>query len=179
MEHDYDHDHGGHENNDEYEEPEEQQPVPQEVEPARPLGRFMSPQIPRISQQPRLSLGVGADAGPRRVRVVAPWKVSEIEVPATVKEEEGNPQPSGPVQPLSVPHSPTKREKVTDEEREVRCRSSRCRRMSLNTSLGHPCAEAFRPNDARQLLQGPDSGRASYTVPVSRAPSLSKFLPKQ
>ncbi|KAM5536805.1 hypothetical protein V8D89_009523 [Ganoderma adspersum] len=102
------------------------------AEPARPLGQFMTPQIPRISKQPRLSLGPGAaqDTGPRRVRVVAPWKVNEIQVPVTIKEEGASgPSTSAATQP-STPLSPVKREKVTDEEREaIRAR----RRSALAT----------------------------------------------
>ena len=105
---------------------QQEQDEDENEETPRPLGQFMSPQIPRISQQPRLSLGVGlgADTGPRRVRVVAPWKVSEIQVPP-VKEEEGTKPSTTGVQPLAPPRSPTKREKLTDEEREV-SRSSKC-----------------------------------------------------
>ncbi|KAI0657585.1 hypothetical protein C8Q70DRAFT_274107 [Cubamyces menziesii] len=98
----------------------------------RPLGRFMSPQIPRTTgaRQPRMSLGVGHDAGPRRVRLVAPWKVSEIQVPDTVKEEEGLKSiPNTPASP-ATPRSPVKREKLTEEEREaIRAR----RRSALAT----------------------------------------------
>ena len=112
--------HGEHDQENQYEYQDEHDDT-LVAEPSRPLGQFMTPQIPKISRQPRLSLGPGApDAGPRRVRVVAPWKVSEIQVPTTVKEE-GAPGPSAntPVPP-STPRSPAKREKVTDEEREVR-----------------------------------------------------------
>lgn len=101
-------------------------------EPPRPLGRFMTPQLPRTMsvREARMSLGGhGADAGPRRVRVVAPWKVSEIEVPNPVKEEENSVPSSSTLVPPSTPRSPTKREKLTEEEREVRsicpCMSSK------------------------------------------------------
>ena len=92
-----------------------------QAEPQRALGQFMSPQIPRIAHRPRLSLGVAPDTGPRRVRVVAPWKVSEIQVPTTVKEEGTDNVSAGAVAPPSTPRSPVKREKLTDEEREVSC----------------------------------------------------------
>ncbi|EJF61779.1 hypothetical protein DICSQDRAFT_105472 [Dichomitus squalens LYAD-421 SS1] len=101
------------------------------AEPPRPLGQFMTPQIPWTSQRPRLSLGVGAapDSGPRRVRVVAPWKVNEIQVPAIKEEDSQAPSASGPT-PLSTPRSLVKREKVTEEEREaIRAR----RRSALAT----------------------------------------------
>ncbi|KAI0634344.1 hypothetical protein C8Q77DRAFT_1055902 [Trametes polyzona] len=97
----------------------------------RPLGRFMTPQLPRTMsvKEARMSLGgAGADVGPRRVRVVPPWKVSEIEVPTEVKEEEA-PQPSAAAPP-STPRSPIKREKLSEEEREaIRAR----RRSALTT----------------------------------------------
>ena len=97
----------------------DEQEQEEEIELPRPLGQFMSPQLPRISQLPRLSLGVGADTGPRRVRVVAPWKVNEIQVPP-VKDEEGSNHSTSGAQPLAPPRSPTKREKLTDDERQVR-----------------------------------------------------------
>ncbi|RDX45794.1 hypothetical protein OH76DRAFT_1387354 [Lentinus brumalis] len=100
---------------------EEEEEGSHETEEQRPLGRFMSPQIPRSTRQPRLSLGVGVipDDGPRRVRVVAPWKVNEIEVPAPVKEEDGNALSRSSLAPPSTPRSPVKREKLTEEEREA------------------------------------------------------------
>lgn len=92
-------------------------------EPPRPLGHFMTPQLPRTMsvREARMSLGGhGADTGPRRVRVVTPWKVSEIEVPNPVKEEESSVPSSSTLAPPSTPRSPTKREKLSEEEREVR-----------------------------------------------------------
>ncbi|KAI0649854.1 hypothetical protein C8Q79DRAFT_900791 [Trametes meyenii] len=104
----------------------------EETASVRPLGRFMTPQLPRTfsAREARLSLGGGPDAGPRRVRVVAPWKVSEIQVPTAVKEEDtsGSQTNGGP--PPSTPRSPTKREKLSEEEREaIRAR----RRSALAT----------------------------------------------
>ncbi|KAL1948394.1 hypothetical protein VTO73DRAFT_12469 [Trametes versicolor] len=102
-------------------------------EPPRPLGHFMTPQLPRTMsvREARMSLGGhGADTGPRRVRVVAPWKVSEIEVPNPVKEEESSVPSSSTLAPPSTPRSPTKREKLSEEEREaIRAR----RRSALAT----------------------------------------------
>ncbi|RPD61573.1 hypothetical protein L226DRAFT_485383 [Lentinus tigrinus ALCF2SS1-7] len=116
-----------------YEDAEEEQEGSHETEEQRPLGQFMTPQIPRTTRQPRLSLGVGAiaDDGPRRVRLVAPWKVNEIEVPAPVKEEDEKEQSrSSLAPPTSTPRSPVKREKLTEEEREaIRAR----RRSALAT----------------------------------------------
>ncbi|KAI1792452.1 hypothetical protein LXA43DRAFT_1006622 [Ganoderma leucocontextum] len=119
------------ENHYEYEYQDERDDTPL-AEPPRPLGQFMTPQIQRFSKQPRLSLGPGAapDVGPRRVRVVAPWKVSEIQVPATVKEEGVSGPSTSAAAPPSTPLSPVKREKLTDEEREaIRAR----RRSALAT----------------------------------------------
>ncbi len=137
------------ENYDEYQNQHDNTPY---AEPSRPLGQFMTPQIVRFSKQPRLSLGPGAapDAGPRRVRVVAPWKVGEIQVPVTVKEE-GAPglSTSVAVSP-STPLSPVKREKVSDEEREVSTRARVCAMHILNTiRTGYPCSEAFSTRDTR------------------------------
>ncbi|KAI0672231.1 hypothetical protein C8Q78DRAFT_1137757, partial [Trametes maxima] len=104
----------------------------EETEPVRPLGRFMTPQLPRTmsAREARLSLGGGPDAGPRRVRVVAPWKVSEIQVPTAVKEEEAGSSQTSVGAPPSTPRSPTKREKLSEEEREaIRAR----RRSALTT----------------------------------------------
>ncbi|KAI8989063.1 hypothetical protein BD414DRAFT_485866 [Trametes punicea] len=112
-----------------YDQEEEQN---EEAEAPRPLGRFMTPQIPRTTSAkvPRLSLGAGPDAGPRRVRLVAPWKVSEIQVPSSVKEEEGSGPSSSTPAPLTTPKSPLKRDRLTEEEREaIRAR----RRSALAT----------------------------------------------
>ncbi|OSD00510.1 hypothetical protein PYCCODRAFT_1479173 [Trametes coccinea BRFM310] len=133
-----------HEYEDEFNENYDEQPTDQlvdheeEPEPPRPLGRFMTPQIQRTTsavRAPRMSLGAGPHAGPQRVRLVAPWKVSEIQVPASVKEEQ-NSSSSGSVSskdamPLpSTPSSAAKRERLTEEEREaIRAR----RRSALAT----------------------------------------------
>ncbi|KAI0332216.1 hypothetical protein GY45DRAFT_1274435 [Cubamyces sp. BRFM 1775] len=111
---------------------EEEHEYEEERDVPRPLGRFMSPQIPRTTnaRQPRMSLGVGHDTGPRRVRLVAPWKVTDIEVPDTVKEEEGPKLVSNTPASPATPRSPVKREKLTEEEREaIRAR----RRSALAT----------------------------------------------
>ena len=85
------------------------------------LGNFMTPQVPRTTREHvRYSVGgftVGgirgdvAASGPRRVKLVEPWKVNEIVVPVKeeLKEEEaGNPF-----------LSPAKRERISEEERNV------------------------------------------------------------
>lgn len=50
----------------------------------------MTPQASRTSAQPRYSLGSeGPATGPRRVRVVEPWKVTDLVVPMdSIKDEE-------------------------------------------------------------------------------------------
>ena len=122
-----------------------QQPLPSTPTapsaPLRPLGRFMTPQassaFPRPSAHGRASLGgpalplassvSGAPAGPRRVRLVEPWKISDIVVPpaqgdvkpesdaAAVKEERATSVVPG----LGTP----RRERVSEEEKRVRLRS--------------------------------------------------------
>ncbi|KAI0772938.1 hypothetical protein BD413DRAFT_473526 [Trametes elegans] len=107
-----------HYNEDAYEDEQQHEESHEEQEePPRPLGRFMTPQLPRTMsvREARMSLGGAADTGPRRVRVVAPWKVGEIQVPNAVKEEEGG----STAAPPSTPRSPVKREKLTEEEREA------------------------------------------------------------
>ncbi|KAI0752857.1 hypothetical protein C8Q80DRAFT_1096959 [Daedaleopsis nitida] len=106
------------------EQEEELMPEAQDIdvdpsESQRPIGQFMTPQIPKIARQPRLSLGVAPQSGPRRVRVIPPWKVNEIEVPTTIKEESNNEQPSAAAASMSTPQTLTKREKLTEEEREA------------------------------------------------------------
>ncbi|OCH84181.1 hypothetical protein OBBRIDRAFT_799298 [Obba rivulosa] len=120
----------------------------------RPLGQFMTPQAVRTSRlHPRYSVGgfargglgdslgagseqryfAGAATGPRRVRVVEPWKVADIVVPLKEEvKEEGEEWPqnrranegegSANVDAGGVPASPAraaKREKLTAAEREA------------------------------------------------------------
>ncbi|KAH9851069.1 hypothetical protein C2E23DRAFT_904599 [Lenzites betulinus] len=125
------------EERDDYEEDDHHAEPSTPDEPQRPLGQFMTPQLPRMmsAKVGRLSLGGAShDTGPRRVRVVAPWKVGEITVPAPVKEEEASAPPhnmtSDAAAPPATPRSPVKREKLTEEEREaIRAR----RRSALTT----------------------------------------------
>lgn len=98
---------------------EDEQHDAYETEPQRALGNFMTPQIPRSAHHPRLSLGVAPQTGPRRVRVVAPWKVGEVEIPTAVKEENNVQVTASAPAPPSTPRSPVKKEKLTEEEREV------------------------------------------------------------
>ncbi|TCD68785.1 hypothetical protein EIP91_009798 [Steccherinum ochraceum] len=95
---------------------------------APPLGNFMTPQMPRISRNPaRYSLGGftsggPAGSGPRRVKLVDPWKVNDIVVP--IKEEVKEEDAANPF------ISPTKKERLTEEERNaIRER----RKSALNT----------------------------------------------
>lgn len=146
------------------EEEEEPQPEPEPVMPPpfsrgpfavpnRPLGKFMTPQVPRqadfgtknISRShvrysvggftPGGIYGTGVAAtpgpsnagvsGPRRVRVVEPWKVNDITVTLNdTKEESREEVYEKDQEPLGTPHrrgsvSPTKRERLTEEERKV------------------------------------------------------------
>ncbi|KAI9056479.1 hypothetical protein FKP32DRAFT_1763184 [Trametes sanguinea] len=124
------------ENYDEQQTPEHDDPHDHEdePEPPRPLGRFMTPQIQRTTsagRAPRMSLGAGPHAGPQRVRLVAPWKVSDIQVPSAVKGEPRSTPSEDTVPPLpSTPASAAKRERLTAEEREaIRAR----RRSALAT----------------------------------------------
>ncbi|CDO68612.1 hypothetical protein BN946_scf184996.g43 [Trametes cinnabarina] len=165
----------------------------EEPEPVRPLGRFMSPQLQRTtsagSRAPRMSLGGGAHAGPQRVRLVAPWKVSEIQVPSSVKEEEnGKDAPSAnrhSMAPPATPLSAAKRERLTEEEREaIRAR----RRSALATpdnffngqvpgsrrKLFPSFAPLPSPNFTAQPVQ---SFSASTSTPTSRAEPSSQPLP--
>ena len=124
--------------------------------PQRSLGKFMTPQAPRnvncdgmrnksrghvrysvggftpggiygtgtVPSTPGPSHGT---SGPRRVRVVEPWKVDEITVPLNDAEEHEEETRDGefsapglPGTPRrEVPQSPTKREKLSEEERKV------------------------------------------------------------
>ncbi|KAI0767349.1 hypothetical protein C8Q74DRAFT_1355372 [Fomes fomentarius] len=109
---------------------EDEQHDTYETEPQRALGNFMTPQIPRSAYHPRLSLGVAPQTGPRRVRVVAPWKVGEVGIPTVVKEENNVQVTASAPAPPSTPRSPVKKEKLTEEEREaIRAR----RRSALTT----------------------------------------------
>ena len=121
--------------------------------PSRPLGKFMTPQVARQADfglprnksrgHVRYSVGgftpggiygtatpgpsgMGTASGPRRVRVVEPWKVGEITVPLNdadeheQEDEEENETPAAPSTPQRVPPiSPSKRERLTEEERKV------------------------------------------------------------
>lgn len=150
---------------------DEQHDEPEEA--PRPLGRFMTPQLPRTMsvREARMSLGGhGADTGPRRVRVVAPWKVSEIEVPNAVKEEESSVPSSSSLAPPSTPRSPTKREKLSEEEREVR---SVCLRYSPSLML--PCEQAIRAR-RRSALATPDNFFKGQT-PGSRRTLFPSLAP--
>lgn len=118
------------------------------IVPRRPLGNFMTPQVTRATDvglakgkgrmHGRYSVGGftpggihGAEAsvgggisGPRRVRVVEPWRVTDITVPIPDEEEEAREEEYVPdAAPSPAAHSPfvspTKRERVTEEERKV------------------------------------------------------------
>ncbi|KAH9947856.1 hypothetical protein B0H21DRAFT_736642 [Amylocystis lapponica] len=88
---------------------------------ARPLGRFMTPQAVRTggASQARYSMG-GSAIGPRRVRVVAPWKVTDLVVPvggdAEVKEEDADTHPR---QTSPERQGTPRRERLSEEERKA------------------------------------------------------------
>ena len=125
--------------------------------PARPLGKFMTPQVSRQADfgVPKnksrshvmysgggftpggiygaASTGtpgpsnIGSASGPRRVRLVEPWKIGDITVPVDDDHEGGDEVERGQenIAPLSTPKrgtsmSPSKRERLTEEERKVR-----------------------------------------------------------
>ncbi len=141
-------------------------------EPPRPLGHFMTPQLPRTMsvREARMSLGGhGADTGPRRVRVVAPWKVSEIEVPNPVKEEESSAPSSSSLVPPSTPRSTTKREKLSEEEREV-----------CTISLGYPLSLMLCVNrlsahvDAQRSPPPTTSSKGKHPAHAARSSRLSR-----
>ncbi|KAH9934220.1 uncharacterized protein B0H18DRAFT_1101746 [Fomitopsis serialis] len=118
--------------------------------PVRPLGRFMTPQasstFSRPAAQGRYSIGgpapnnlsssvSGTGAGPRRVRLIEPWKVSDIVVPTTqeeVKKEEENvkEEREQSVAPGSALTGTPRRDRVTEEEK----RAIRERRKSALTT---------------------------------------------
>lgn len=120
IEHDHDND-----TYDEHEaaEGDPSQPYPEDPQTSRApqLGNFMTPQVPRTTKEHvRYSVGgftaggIRGDvavSGPRRVKLVEPWKVNEIVVPVKeeLKEEEGG-------NPFL---SPAKRERISEEERNV------------------------------------------------------------
>lgn len=126
--------------------------------PNRPLGKFMTPQVPRQADfggpknkshsHIRYSVGgftpggiygaaatgmpdpsgSGYPSGPRRVRVVEPWKVGEITVPLNdsheQEQEEEMETETEVVASMSTPQrgmpmSPSKRERLTEDERKV------------------------------------------------------------
>ncbi|PCH37466.1 hypothetical protein WOLCODRAFT_167517 [Wolfiporia cocos MD-104 SS10] len=124
--------------------------VPATPPATRPLGRFMTPQVGPLGRPARsagharysmagpafeslsssvLGSSVSGAVGPRRVRLVEPWKVSDIIVPlqdAAVKEED---EPGNQSTSEEKMASPTKRDRLSEEER----RAIRERRRSALT----------------------------------------------
>ncbi|KAH8101695.1 hypothetical protein BXZ70DRAFT_931561 [Cristinia sonorae] len=116
--------HEYHDDNDDME-PQPGPSQPQDTSHAPPLGNFMSPQVPRISRDhARYSVGgfTTGGVGPRRVKLVDPWKINDLVVP--LKEE---PKEEAVANPFT---SPTKRERITEEERKAILER---RRSALNT----------------------------------------------
>lgn len=112
------------------------------------LGNFMTPQVSRPGSRRHIRYSVGgftpggihgspiaplpslpaAATGPRRVRVIEPWKVEDIMIPTTGAEEEEEEEYEEPqdtigdmsMQTQSLTMSPSKRPQVSEEERKVR-----------------------------------------------------------
>ncbi|THH31839.1 hypothetical protein EUX98_g2372 [Antrodiella citrinella] len=89
------------------------QDPPMSTAPAPRLGEFMTPQAPRISRDHiRYSMGGftsgGRGEGPRRVKLVNPWKVKDLVVPVEyeVKDED-----------MANPFTSPKKERLSEEER--------------------------------------------------------------
>lgn len=101
-----------------------QSPSTPHATPARPLGKFMTPQVSRVSNpnaRPRSSMGAATIAGPRRVRLVEPWKVSDLVVPmGSIKDEEDEEidVPEHSISPEKT-RSGASEKKITEEERQV------------------------------------------------------------
>ncbi|OBZ76089.1 hypothetical protein A0H81_03337 [Grifola frondosa] len=76
--------------------------------PLPALGPFMTPQATRSRVQRFSTGGPGTDAGPRRVRLVAPWKVADLVVPALKEEDDDGDATAAAL---------ARRERLTEEER--------------------------------------------------------------
>ncbi|TFY56053.1 hypothetical protein EVJ58_g7870 [Rhodofomes roseus] len=132
------------------------------VAPLRPLGRFMTPQtsvFPRPSAQGRYSIGgptthnlggsvSGTGAGPRRVRLVEPWKVSDIVVPAVeeeVKKEEEimKQERAQSLAPVSTLAGTPRRDRVSEEEKRT-IRERRKSALSTPDNFFNGQAPGFR-----------------------------------
>ncbi|KAI0362941.1 hypothetical protein BV20DRAFT_290487 [Pilatotrama ljubarskyi] len=183
----YEHDTDEDEDEHQHAEEDQQSSSSSAAEPPRPLGRFMTPQIARttsLAKPGRLSLGganlAGHDAsqGARRVRVVEPWKVNEIQLPPASIEEEarGSVPPSSAhapgagMGPPTTPRSAAKREKLSEEEREaIRAR----RRSALATPDNF--FKGQTPGSRRVLFAGLASPLPSprFTQAASAAASTS------
>lgn len=134
---------------------EEEQDIPQPVVPRlpksphrqRPLGNFMTPQVGRTGPRSHVRYSVGgftpggihgssapipalpiATSGPRRVRVVEPWRVEDIMVPTTGADDDDDEEEAidyedepveQPAHSRSVTMSPSKRPQVSEAERKV------------------------------------------------------------
>lgn len=106
--------------------PEVQAPyTPRRNVPARPLGKFMTPQVSRTSNpgaHPRASLGATGAVGPRRVRLVEPWRVTDLVVPMDkIKDEEDEQADTGGhgTSPEKVRNGASEKKKLSEEERRV------------------------------------------------------------
>ncbi|CCM05638.1 uncharacterized protein FIBRA_07867 [Fibroporia radiculosa] len=163
----------------------------------RPLGRFMTPQasahsrVGRPIKHVRYSIGaftpgglgnsvLGA-SGPRRVRVVEPWKVTELVVPSetsNAKEDEGAEVATVKMEDKHTTHTtPMKRERVSEEER----RAIRERRRS---ALATPDTffNGQVPGSRRTTLLPPSTPiipslfASTSTIPIKEDTLQSTFL---
>lgn len=154
------------------------------VVPSRPLGKFMTPQVARqadfgLSRKKSLGhvrysvggftpggiygtatpgpAGMGTASGPRRVRVVEPWRVDEITVPlndADEHDQEYVERSEPPVVPSTpqrgTPMSPSKRERLTEGERKVGLLPSRSIETNTHSHIHRPLSR-----DVSQPSQSP------------------------
>ncbi|CAL1709715.1 unnamed protein product [Somion occarium] len=132
-------------------------PAPTFSSAAPALGRFMTPQAPRVADRlrdrVRYSMGgfntagmngmvpgaeLASSTGPRRVKIVEPWRVEDLVVPSEpdVKEED---------KPTHIPSTP-QRHRLTEEER----RAIQERRRSALTM-----PDTFTPGSKRILSLSP------------------------
>lgn len=165
-----------------------QQPLlagPSTPEPQRPLGRFMTPQASstfnRASAQGRASIGgfapslassvSGAPVGPRRVRLLEPWKVSDIVVPLAdgkVKtEEDGDIKEERAVSVVPGPSTAgtPRRDRVSEAEKRVSPRYPACRILSTDIFT-----QAIRER-RKSALKTPDTFFNGQVPGFRRAPA--------
>lgn len=174
----------------------------------RALGKFMTPQaprhvdfgLPRNKSRGHVRYSVGGftpggihgagveplaepstASGPRRVRVVEPWKVADITVPLRGEGESGKEEREKEAESdrdvgawlatprRGVPASPSKREKLSEEERKVRFSFGARRTVTVYSSgysTGYHPETQVCPYRAR-LLRRPDARPSPLPLPAS------------